>query len=521
MAWIVFLHFTTLRTPYGASHLHLLVAWYDEIFTNFYYLYTLSIYTLYPSIHLNNNMDTSTTTTMTMTMMMMMMMMMMMISSSYGLDSFPTFYKTTEQTYEMFRNHQEKSSKSSLEMKIDAHQGEDDVVVLGVRYVKSKTSSTSDSGGGGVGVVNDLRFRHHQTSSSSLEPSTTKSSKEPPNKKKIMFLFGEHAREFVSVEAAIRLSAALIGEDEDSELNDLASEVLETYDVTMIPVANPLGREKAENGEFCYRDNANGVDLNRNWDAHWDASLNDGNTNSGSEAFSEPETKILRDVMTETNPHIFMTIHSGTLGMYTPFAYSTSVPTGPEESEMLKMILPLDEESCQCPMGAAGKEVGYLCPGTCLDYAYDVLKVPYAFAFEIYGNEEERKKCKEAFERQKMRFKEAKSTTTEFYSFLEVQTEALHSCFLQNRVETSTEHLSRMSDDECFSFFNPTSKEELEEVTKNWVGVFLKLALKVRDVGRSNGAEVEATFESHSLTKISTSLDSEMGLKIVGEIKNV
>jgi hypothetical protein len=26
-------------------------------------------------------------------------------------------------------------------------------------------------------------------------------------------------------------------------------------------------------------------------------------------------------------------------------------------------------------MGAAGKVVGYLCPGTCLDYAYDDLSV--------------------------------------------------------------------------------------------------------------------------------------------------
>jgi hypothetical protein len=27
---------------------------------------------------------------------------------------------------------------------------------------------------------------------------------------------------------------------------------------------------------------------------------------------------------------------------------------------------------CRCDHGCAGKLVGYLCPGTCLDYAYDV-----------------------------------------------------------------------------------------------------------------------------------------------------
>jgi len=38
-------------------------------------------------------------------------------------------------------------------------------------------------------------------------------------------------------------------------------------------------------------------------------------------------------------------------------------------------------------VGAAGKEVGYLCPGTCLDYAYDKVNVPYSFAWEIYGKD--------------------------------------------------------------------------------------------------------------------------------------
>jgi len=426
--------------------------------------------------------------------------MMLVITQISGtISTFPSFYTTTSRAYEKLKG-QESSSDKDVSMRIRSYE-QDDIVVLSVTYSQSKASRD----------VNRLRF----VSEKALEPPSSSESR----KDKIMFLFGEHAREFVSVEAALRLSSVLIGDDESEELNELGREVLEKYDVVSIPVANPMGRQKAENGEFCYRDNANGVDLNRNWDAHWDASLNDGNTNSGSGPFSEPETKILRDVMTETSPHIFMTVHSGTLGMYTPFAYSTSVPTGPEESEMLSMILPLDEKYCQCPMGAAGKEVGYLCPGTCLDYAYDVLNVPFAFAFEIYGDENERRKCKEEFERQKMRFQEKESYMNDVVSFLQVETEALHSCFLQNRVETSTKHLSRMSDEECFAFFNPTSKEELDEVTKNWVGVFLKLALKVSEVSSSSGTTkttVVSDVRSSTSTSISTTVDKEMGLKIVG-----
>merc|ERR1719213_1464373 len=53
---------------------------------------------------------------------------------------------------------------------------------------------------------------------------------------------------------------------------------------------------------------------------------------------------------------------------------------------MMEILKKLDQDHCQCPFGAAGKEVGYPCPGTCLDWIYDELKTPYAFAFEIYAH---------------------------------------------------------------------------------------------------------------------------------------
>lgn len=50
----------------------------------------------------------------------------------------------------------------------------------------------------------------------------------------------------------------------------------------------------------------------------------------------------------------------------------------------MSVLSQLNPNHCKCSTGSAGKEVGYLCPGTCLDYAYDKLKVPYVFAWEIY-----------------------------------------------------------------------------------------------------------------------------------------
>lgn len=42
-----------------------------------------------------------------------------------------------------------------------------------------------------------------------------------------------------------------------------------------------------------------------------------------------------------------------------------------------------------CDLGAPSKLIGYKSSGTCLDYIYDKLKVPYSLAWEIYTNERE------------------------------------------------------------------------------------------------------------------------------------
>ena len=39
----------------------------------------------------------------------------------------------------------------------------------------------------------------------------------------------------------------------------------------MILNANPKSRAKVEKGDYCLRENENGVDLNRNYKSHWKA----------------------------------------------------------------------------------------------------------------------------------------------------------------------------------------------------------------------------------------------------------
>mmetsp|Transcript_22428 Transcript_22428/g.19358 ORF Transcript_22428/g.19358 Transcript_22428/m.19358 type:complete len:100 (-) Transcript_22428:394-693(-) len=70
--------------------------------------------------------------------------------------------------------------------------------------------------------------------------------------------------------------------------------------------------------------------------------------------------------------------------MFTPYAYSPETPVE-HEDKMLSVLTELNPKYCDCAAGAAGAKIGYYSSGTCLDYAYDKLKVPYTFAFEIYG----------------------------------------------------------------------------------------------------------------------------------------
>ncbi|CAE7381482.1 Cpa5 [Symbiodinium microadriaticum] len=138
-------------------------------------------------------------------------------------------------------------------------------------------------------------------------------------------------------------------------------------------------------GDWCLRVGPGGVDLNRNWDEHWqgDESFG-GDTNPGRLPFSEPETQLLKELVSDFQPTTFLTIHSGTLGMYMPWAFDMEHLANRNQASMMEILKEVDQAHCECPFGAAGREVGYSCPGTCLDWVYDKLQTPYAFAYEIF-----------------------------------------------------------------------------------------------------------------------------------------
>ena len=252
------------------------------------------------------------------------------------------------------------------------------------------------------GALQTVRIRVPPASASARKPLTA------------MLVFGEHARELVSPELGLvvlrSICAAIAGAASQTPVDRLfRSALARGLDVTVVPLANPWGHARVLSGDACRRTNAAGVDLNRNWDAHWapaDATTLEDSL-PGPHPFSEAETRTLRSLVDARRPVLFLTVHSGTVGMYFPPAYTlrptraqraasarmsrilASIATAPEQQpKWWRRRRGSDRSQPDVPYGPAGREVSYPCPGTCLDYAFERSGVPVAIAFEIWDQRE-------------------------------------------------------------------------------------------------------------------------------------
>ena len=88
----------------------------------------------------------------------------------------------------------------------------------------------------------------------------------------------------------------------------------------ILPLLNPDGEARAHSADG--RTNANGVDLNRNFDADWRSSWprhgcwNLRPTTSGTHPGSEPETQAVMEFLLTHNVDVFVSYHSAALGIF-------------------------------------------------------------------------------------------------------------------------------------------------------------------------------------------------------------
>jgi hypothetical protein len=226
-----------------------------------------------------------------------------------------------------------------------------------------------------------------------------------------------------------------------------------------------------EQGEYCRRLNPNGVDLNRNWNIYWGKNIQLGEENPGKKPFSEVETRFLSYLIKDLQPKIFLTLHSGVFGLYMPHAFykKEAEKNGKQMKEVLEE---LKKKFCPiCQVGAPSVNIGYQSSGTCLDYAYEKLNVPYAFVWEIFTNE---KKLPELEEYRKTHSKtnKTKPLSKKKSSFLETSyTDQMNMeekmKFLNKRTFT------RKENDYCLHLFNPLDELGVKFIKNQWTKVKL------------------------------------------------
>eukprot|EP00933_Yihiella_yeosuensis_P015854 TRINITY_DN13694_c0_g1_i1.p1 TRINITY_DN13694_c0_g1~~TRINITY_DN13694_c0_g1_i1.p1 ORF type:complete len:416 (+),score=72.37 TRINITY_DN13694_c0_g1_i1:68-1315(+) len=307
-------------------------------------------------------------------------------------------------------------------------------------------------------------------------------------KYKTFILFGEHARELISAESGYHFIKQLCSGSEQ------AKEVLAKTEFHIVPNGNPGTRKEVEGGDYCKRVDPDGIDLNRNWDSHWqkDSVFAGADTYPGPSAFSEPETQVFKELVSEFNPNTFLTVHSGNLGMYMPWAFDQEHLANKNQPEMMELLQELDKEYCQCPFGAAGRELQYSCPGTCLDWVFSNLdSVQYAFAFEIYyGRSHARLKARWQEKLQELKgessFLQMNTTASSnkgINSHLNLADEKVKSFFEEfpsTFVQLKSERTQRrMSNTACLRLFNPTTETDYQDTIENWSNAYFTMFKKI------------------------------------------
>jgi len=300
-------------------------------------------------------------------------------------------------------------------------------------------------------------------------------------KKKAMLVYGEHARELISPESALHFAQTLCGHGPEAQR---ASKVLDNVSFLLVPNANPLGRKMVEDGYYCKRTNEDGVDLNRNFGDTHKADENKGDeTNAGPSGFSEPESKMLKSLIDEERPDIYLSIHSGAYLLGTPFGYSAD--REPEnEANMMQVLQPISEKYCkgECPYGNLAELIHYDSPGCDIDYVSEQLNTPYVYTWEIYVGERFRGPY---LEEARLRQKHANDKGFLQMSFAQRQrrTRRIRKTSAWKKIGVSLRAAERRMEmpedqllaDNCIDQFNPQTQQETESVTSTWTSAYLEL----------------------------------------------
>jgi hypothetical protein len=131
----------------------------------------------------------------------------------------------------------------------------------------------------------------------------------------IRIVGGIHGNECMSVELVVELAEHVIGSYGD---DSFFSEIVDRTQITFVPVVNPDGYST----DTASRENANGIDLNRNFGFAW--------IGHGPSPFSEPEVKALRDLSLDMSFVLGISYHTVADYVNSPWNYTPHHPPDEE-----------------------------------------------------------------------------------------------------------------------------------------------------------------------------------------------
>jgi hypothetical protein len=210
----------------------------------------------------------------------------------------------------------------------------------------------------------------------------------------VLFLGCHHAREWISVEVPFLLAKYLL---ENYASDAGVRRAVNESEVWIAPLVNPDGLEYSIRFYRYWRknrrlnaDGSYGVDLNRNYGYGW-AYDNGGSSPEpasevyrGSAAFSEPETRAVRDLFEQREFQALVTYHSYSQVILYPWGYTTT----PTDKEGLHRSLAAAMSTLMAAVNGRVYGFGpsaassYLTNGDMTDWAFGVSGIP-AYTIEL------------------------------------------------------------------------------------------------------------------------------------------
>lgn len=216
-----------------------------------------------------------------------------------------------------------------------------------------------------------------------------------PKKPQVLFLATHHAREWVAAEMAMRLIRYLVN---NYGKDNTVSNLLNSVEIWVIPVANPDGYEYTFTTERLWRKNlrdndddgeitiADGVDLNRNFDSHWgldqegSSEIPSDMTFRGAAPNSEPETRAMIRFIKHQNFKFIVSYHTyGNLILY-PWGWQVKTPSLDDPIFVAQAGTDENPAIIDSLLGSGyNPGVGadlYITNGDFTDWTYDVAGIP-------------------------------------------------------------------------------------------------------------------------------------------------